>query len=151
MPDNPFLDELALRWEDEGFAARDIDGQLVRRVDAEERDYGIFVDVTVDGLPPVKVRNADYLKDSQGNIVRDDEGRGVLRYTTIYDAVRQVYGDRVRQEHIVPTLCPLDVSPYDFSTSHYLIRRTAASTRRWLSHGGLSRRSSPQELQAHRH
>ena len=53
--------------------------------------------------------------------------------------------------YIVPTLCPLDVSPYDFSTSPYLIRRTAASTRRWLSSGGLSRRSSPQELQAHRH
>src|SRR4051794_19306098 len=92
MADNPFLDELALRWEDEGFAARDIDGQLIRRVDADQRDYNIFVDVTVDGLPPVKVRNADYLKDSQGNIVHDAEGRGVLRYTTIYDAVRQVYG-----------------------------------------------------------
>lgn len=108
MADNPFLDQLALRWEDEGFAARDIDGQLIRRVDADERDYNIFVDVTVDGLPPVKVRNAEYLKDSQGNIVRDADGRGVLRYTTIYDAVRQVYGSRVRKEHIVPTLCHLE-------------------------------------------
>jgi NTE family protein len=53
--------------------------------------------------------------------------------------------------HIVPTLCPLDVSPYDFSSSSYLIRRTAASNRRWLSSDGLSRRSSPQQLQAHRH
>jgi NTE family protein len=52
---------------------------------------------------------------------------------------------------IVPTLCPLDVSPYDFSTAPNLIRRTAASTRMWLSRGGLSRRSSPQELQAHSH
>jgi NTE family protein len=52
---------------------------------------------------------------------------------------------------IVSTLCPLDVSPYDFSTAPYLIRRTAASTRRWLSRGGLSLRSSPQELQAHSH
>jgi NTE family protein len=52
---------------------------------------------------------------------------------------------------IVPTLCPLSVSPYDFSTSPYLTRRAAASTRRWLSRGGLSPRSLPQELQAHRH
>ncbi|HTV34042.1 MAG TPA: patatin-like phospholipase family protein [Methylocella sp.] len=52
---------------------------------------------------------------------------------------------------IVPTLCPLDVSPYDFSASHYLIERAAENTRKWLDRGGLSRRSSPQELQAHRH
>jgi NTE family protein len=52
---------------------------------------------------------------------------------------------------IVPTLCPLDVSPYDFSASHYLIERAAESTRKWLDCGGLSRRSSPQVLQAHRH
>jgi NTE family protein len=52
---------------------------------------------------------------------------------------------------IVPTLCPLDVSPYDFSASHYLIERAAESTHKWLDRGGLSRRSRPQELQAHRH
>lgn len=52
---------------------------------------------------------------------------------------------------IVPTLCPLAVSPYDFSASHYLMERAAASTRKWLDRGGLSRRSSPNELQAHRH
>ena len=53
--------------------------------------------------------------------------------------------------YIVPTLCPLDVSPYDFSASHYLMQRAADSTRKWLDGGGLSRRSRPQELQAHRH
>jgi NTE family protein len=52
---------------------------------------------------------------------------------------------------IVPTLCPLDVSPYDFSASHYLIQRAADSTRKWVDGGGLSRQSSPQELQAHSH
>jgi protein required for attachment to host cells len=52
---------------------------------------------------------------------------------------------------IVPTLCPLAISPYDFSTSVHLIRRTAASTRKWLSRGGLSLRSPPLELQAHNH
>lgn len=52
---------------------------------------------------------------------------------------------------IVPTLCPLDVSPYNFTASPYLIRRAEHSTRKWLDGGGLSRRSSPRELQAHRH
>jgi NTE family protein len=52
---------------------------------------------------------------------------------------------------IVPPLCPLDVSPYDFSASNYLIQRAADSTRKWLDRGGLSRQSSPQELQAHSH
>jgi Patatin-like phospholipase len=52
---------------------------------------------------------------------------------------------------IVPALCPLDVSPYDFSASRYLMERAEASTRKWLDGGGLSRRSLPQELEAHRH
>lgn len=62
--------------------------------------------------------------------------------------------ERLPQEiHIcvVPPLCPLDVEPYDFSASPYLIQRAAESTRKWLAGGGLSRRSRPQELEAHRH
>ena len=52
---------------------------------------------------------------------------------------------------IVPTLCPLEVSPYDFSASRHLIKRAEESTRKWLDGGGLSRRSRPAELEAHRH
>ena len=52
---------------------------------------------------------------------------------------------------IVPALCPLDVSPYDFSASRHLIQRAEESTRKWLDGGGLLRRSRPQELEAHRH
>jgi NTE family protein len=52
---------------------------------------------------------------------------------------------------IVPTLCPLAVSPFDFSVSRDLIERAAASTQKWVDHGGLLRRSLPRELQAHRH
>ncbi|MGH6796510.1 MAG: patatin-like phospholipase family protein [Methylocella sp.] len=52
---------------------------------------------------------------------------------------------------IVPALCPLDVWPYDFSASRRLIQRAEASTRKWLDGGGLSRRSRPQELEAHLH
>ncbi|MGQ0443668.1 MAG: patatin-like phospholipase family protein [Beijerinckiaceae bacterium] len=52
---------------------------------------------------------------------------------------------------IVPALCPLNVSPYDFSASRYLMQRAEESTRKWLDGGGLSRRSLPAELEAHHH
>jgi NTE family protein len=52
---------------------------------------------------------------------------------------------------IVPALCPLDVSPYDFSAARDLMQRAEESTRKWLDGGGLSRRSRPAELEAHHH
>ena len=38
---------------------------------------------------------------------------------------------------IVPPLCPLTVTPYDFSQSAELIRRAESTTRLWLKQGGL--------------
>ena len=55
------------------------------------------------------------------------------------------------QVHLVPTLCPLDVSPFDFSASRDLIERAALSSRQWIDEGGLTRRARPQELAPHRH
>ena len=55
------------------------------------------------------------------------------------------------QVHLVPTLCPLAVSPFDFSKSTELIERAAQSTQKWIEEGGLTRRSLPQELAPHRH
>ncbi len=53
--------------------------------------------------------------------------------------------------HLVPTLCPLAVSPFDFSGSGSLIERAVQSTRRWIDGGGLARRSGPEELAPHHH
>ena len=53
--------------------------------------------------------------------------------------------------HLVPTLCPLAVSPFDFSASSELIERAAQSTKKWIDEGGLTRRALPQELAPHRH
>jgi NTE family protein len=53
--------------------------------------------------------------------------------------------------HIVPTLCPLAVSPFDFSQSRELIQRAAQSSNQWIEEGGLARRASPKELSPHRH
>jgi len=53
--------------------------------------------------------------------------------------------------HIVPTLCPLAVSPFDFSAAAELIERGAQSAKKWIEEGGLTRRARPQELSPHRH
>ena len=53
--------------------------------------------------------------------------------------------------HIVPTLCPLAVSPFDFSAATELIERGAQSAKKWIEEGGLARRARPQELSPHRH
>jgi NTE family protein len=53
--------------------------------------------------------------------------------------------------HLVPTLCPLAVSPFDFSASQVLIERAVRSTTRWIDGGGLARRSGPEELAPHHH
>jgi len=50
------------------------------------------------------------------------------------------------QVHLVPTLCPLAVSPFDFSKSKELMERAAQSTQKWIEDGGLTRRS----LRSHR-
>lgn len=52
---------------------------------------------------------------------------------------------------IVPPLCPLTGSPYDFSRVPELIARSAENTRDWIRTGGLERREIPHELKAHRH
>ena len=53
--------------------------------------------------------------------------------------------------HLVPTLCPLAISPLDFSASRQLIERAAESSRKWIESGGLTQSASPQELAPHRH
>ena len=62
----------------------------------------------------------------------------------------QRIGDRV-EIAVVPPLCPLDVSPYDFTRAGELIDRAAASTRQWIDAGGLTRREIPHQLKHHLH
>jgi NTE family protein len=51
----------------------------------------------------------------------------------------------------VPNLCPLDVSPYDFSRADQLIERAAEHTLKWLEGGGLSQPEIPNSLLPHLH
>ncbi|MBI4421144.1 MAG: patatin-like phospholipase family protein [Gemmatimonadetes bacterium] len=52
---------------------------------------------------------------------------------------------------IVPPLCPLPVSSYDFSRTGELIDRAAASTAEWLGQDGLHHHEIPDSLRPHRH
>jgi NTE family protein len=53
--------------------------------------------------------------------------------------------------YVVPPLCPLVGSPYDFSRTDDHIRRAVAATDAWLSQGGLDKREIPHELRPHDH
>lgn len=52
---------------------------------------------------------------------------------------------------LVPPLCPLETSSYDYSRGDALIAAARQSTRRWLDAGGLQNEGFPHELQIHSH
>jgi NTE family protein len=52
---------------------------------------------------------------------------------------------------VVPPLCPLVGSPYDFSRTSDHIERAVASTDAWLEQGGLTRGGIPHEMRPHGH
>jgi NTE family protein len=52
---------------------------------------------------------------------------------------------------VVPPLCPLVGSPYDFSRTADHIERAVASTDAWLEQGGLTRGGIPQGMRPHSH
>jgi CRP-like cAMP-binding protein/Fe-S-cluster-containing hydrogenase component 2 len=102
-----FVDELALRYEDEGLFARDIDGQLIRLEEATADDYTRDVTVSIDGRE-ITVKRAVPSTDSQGNILRDREGHTIPRATTIYDAARQLFVQQPGDANPIPVLCHQD-------------------------------------------
>jgi NTE family protein len=53
--------------------------------------------------------------------------------------------------HLVPPLCPLAQSSYDYSQGAALIAAGRESTRRWLEGGGLDRSEFPSQLEDHIH
>ncbi|RKP46440.1 patatin-like phospholipase family protein [Trinickia fusca] len=69
--------------------------------------------------------------------------RQLVRDLEFYSTRAQIY--------VVPPLCPLDVSPYDYTQCAELIERAAQKTRAWLGDGGLDRALIPGELREHAH
>lgn len=72
----------------------------------------------------------------------------MIAWQLMHELERIAPGIRV---HLVPTLCPLAVSPFDFSSSRELIERAARSSQKWIDDGGLTRSARPEELAPHRH
>src|SRR5947209_4506459 len=53
--------------------------------------------------------------------------------------------------YVLPPLCPLDGSPYDFSHTAELIARAIASTNEWIDGGGLTLSRTHAQLGLHKH
>jgi NTE family protein len=53
--------------------------------------------------------------------------------------------------YVIPPLCPLVGSPYDFSRTADHIDRAVLSTDAWLAQNGLAKREIPHELRPHDH
>jgi NTE family protein len=52
---------------------------------------------------------------------------------------------------VLPPVCPLATTAYDFSSTHDLIHRSEATARLWLKKNGLHGHGAPPELQPHLH
>jgi hypothetical protein len=91
MPLNADLDEFQMSWEEEGLFARDLNGQLIRVVEASEQDYFRQVTVTIDGQR-IRVPRAFPTTDAQGNIVYlDAAGRTQPRRTNLRRGTRPLF------------------------------------------------------------
>lgn len=69
---------------------------------------------------------------------------------------RQLMNELKRLDHsveyfVVPPLCPLTETPYDFSKTSELIERAAKNTDVWLSEGGLDHPGIVAQLSTHKH
>jgi NTE family protein len=52
---------------------------------------------------------------------------------------------------VLPPLCPITVTSYDFSQTAELVRRSEAKARLWLQQNGFQGRGTPDELLPHDH
>jgi NTE family protein len=52
---------------------------------------------------------------------------------------------------VVPSLCPLDISPYDYTACAGLVDQAEASTHAWIEAGGLTTSGAPDSLLEHAH
>ncbi len=103
----PAVDEITageVRREDEGLFARDVEGRLIRLERAKAEDFDTVIALEIDGHK-VLMNKAVPTLDSEGDIIRDSEGRPKPRYTTIYDAASEAFVHDTKDVHPIPTLC----------------------------------------------
>lgn len=61
------------------------------------------------------------------------------------------YLESTIEYYVVPPLCPLVGSPYDFTRTDAHIARAIKSTEAWIAEGGLEKGGIPGEMRPHRH
>ena len=93
-----------VQLDEEALFARGIDGQLIREEGATLRQLQEDVHIVIDGRD-VTVKRAVPLRNAQGVIVRDSDGRIIPRPTTIYDAAQQLYVQNPGDTSPIPVLC----------------------------------------------
>jgi len=93
-----------VRPDEEGLFARDVDGQLIRVEKATASELDEDVTLTIDGREVI-VKRAVPTRDSQGNVIRDDDGAPIPRPTTIFDAASQAFVQKPGDPHPIPALC----------------------------------------------
>lgn len=103
---SPTVSEPAIS-RDESLFARDIDGQLVRVVQATAKDLDTDITLLIDGHD-FKVKKAVAKRDSQGKILLGPQGEVIPRATTIYDAVTEFYSKSLNKANPIPVLCHRD-------------------------------------------
>ena len=119
-----------VRPDDEGLFARDVDGQLIRVEQATASELDEDVRLTIDGRDVV-VKKAVPTRDSQGNVIRGDDGAPVPRPTTIYDATSEAFVLKPGDVHPIPALCHKEHLP-PVGVCRVCVVEAAEETRRGL-------------------
>ena len=119
-----------VRPDDEGLFARDVDGQLIRVEKATASELDQDVHLTIDGREIV-VKKAVPTRDSQGNVIRDEEGAPIPRPTTIYDATSMAFVHKPGDPHPIPALCHKEHLP-PVGVCRVCVVEAAEETRRGL-------------------
>src|SRR3954447_3765817 len=101
--------EMARREEEEGLFSRDENGRLLRMDKVTAADLDLDVTIKIDGRP-VTVKKAVPATDSQGNYLKDEQGKVIPRATTIYDAASSIFASENTigigvQANPIPVLC----------------------------------------------
>ena len=79
----------------------------------------------------------------------------VLHALTLLIARQMTYEleniDPAIEYYVVPPLCPLVGSPYDFSKTDEHIERAIENTEKWIADGGLQKGGIPGQIRPHKH
>ena len=116
--------------DDEAMFARDMDGRLLRVQKAAAADFDTDVNLKINGQP-ITVKRAVPTVDSEGAIIRAEDGQPIPRYTTIYDAAEAAFVKSTTDRHPIPTLCHREHLP-PVGVCRVCIVEAAEMTRRGL-------------------